>query len=253
MSAFDLSGRRALVTGSSRGIGLAIAEALATAGAAVVLHGRDRAALAAAAERLKGRGAHADCVVADLAGDDGPAALAAEVTDRFGGVDILVNNAGINIRNRLPDISRQDWDLVMRLDLTACMLLSQKLAPRMAENRFGRIVNVGSIMSVVTRPGIAAYTAAKHGLAGLTKTLAAELGPAGVTVNCVAPGFVLTEGTAVHQSNPEFMAMVEKRTPVGRWGTTEEIGGSVVFLASAAAGFVNGHVLVVDGGLTATI
>lgn len=249
---FSLRGRRALVTGSSRGIGLAIAEAMAAAGSEVILHGRDTAALAAARAAIVAAGGRATIVTGDLADPDGPRALAAAAL-AGGAVDILVNNAGINIRQSLPDLTTEAWDTVLRLDLSAAIFLAQALTPGMIAAGWGRIVNIGSIMSVRARAGIPAYAAAKHGLAGITKALAAELGPKGVTANAVAPGFVLTEGTAVHQGNPAFMEMVEKRTPAGRWGSPQDIAGAIVYLASDAAGFVNGHTLMVDGGLTATI
>jgi gluconate 5-dehydrogenase len=250
---FSLKGKRALVTGASRGLGLAIAEALAAAGASVVLHGRDEAALERARQAFAAHGWPAETVRCEAEDEAALRAMAAQLLGRHGRIDILVNNAGINIRKGLLEASHTDWQRVLDIDLSACFVLAQALAPRMIEAGWGRIVNVGSVMSVTSRAGIPAYAAAKHGIAGLTRALAAELGAKGVTVNAICPGFFLTEANQVHLGNPAFSAWVRQRTPLGRWAEPKELGGAAVFLASDAASYVNGHLLMVDGGLTATI
>jgi gluconate 5-dehydrogenase len=247
---FSLSGRRALVTGSTRGIGLAIARALGSSGARVVLHGRQETAPTAIAE---GADWVAGYVGSDLSSDDGISHLLERISATHGRIDVLVNNAGINIHASLKDTTRPDVEQVFRVDVTACLLLAKALSRPMVEQGWGRIINIGSIMSLVTRARNPAYTAAKHALAGLTKALAAELGPTGVTVNAIAPGYVETDATAALLKDPEFRAFVERRTPAGRWGRPEDISSAAVYLASEGASFVNGHVLVVDGGLTVTI
>ena len=252
-SATNLAGRTALVTGSSKGIGRAIAEALADAGARLVIHGRDAAVLAGVAAGLPGAERGHGWVAGDLDEQASARDVARRAIERHGRIDILVNNAGINIRKGIREATAADWSAVIDLDLTACFALAQEVAPGMVEGGWGRIVNVGSVMSVIARSGIPAYAAAKHGLAGLTKALAAELGASGVTVNAVAPGFVMTDLTRAQLADPDFAAMVRRRTPAGRWGEPREIGSVVAFLASDAASYVNGHVLLVDGGLTATV
>lgn len=250
---FSLQGKRALITGASRGLGLAIAEALAGAGAATLLHGRDQAALQRAQERFAAQGwtcATATCEVTD---ESAVRAMARDLLARHGRIDILVNNAGGNIRKGLLEATSAQWREVLEMDLTACFALAQELAPAMIAAGWGRIINIGSVMSVLSRAGIPAYAAAKHGVAGLTRALAAELGAKGVTVNAICPGFFLTEANQVHLDNPRFDTWVKERTPLGRWGDPAELGGAAVFLASQAGSYVNGHLLMVDGGMTASM
>lgn len=247
---FGLDGRRAFVTGASRGIGRAIACSLAQAGAELILHGRDEAALSGVVEAIRAAGSKASALTGELSDRTATRHLADRVLES-GPVDILVNNAGINIRNELQDLADEEWDRVMEIDLSSVFLLSKEFARGMLDRRWGRIINIGSIMSTISRPGILAYTSAKHGLVGLTKGLAAELGPAGVTVNAIGPGFVRTEATQVHKGG--FAEMVVQRTPAKRWGEPSDIAGAAVFLASDAAAYVNGHLLVVDGGFSVSI
>lgn len=248
---FDLSGRVALVTGASRGFGLEIAKLFAEAGAMVVINGRHAETLQAAADVVRPHG-----LVETAAFDvgDAPAAEAAiaAIARTHGRLDILINNAGINIRKPLDAFTVDDWRQVLEVDLTAAFVLSRAAAPGMVQRRFGRIVNIGSVLSVKGRASIPAYTAAKHGLLGLTKSLAAELGPSGVTCNAIAPGYFETEINTELLKDEKFVRFVNERTPLRRWGKPEELAGAALYLASPAASYVNGHLLTVDGGMTTT-
>lgn len=250
---FRLDGQVALVTGASRGFGLEIAKLLAKAGAHVVLNGRHADTLRQAAEQVRAQGGSAEAAAFDVA--DAPAAEAAidAIIGRHGRLDVLVNNAGINIRRPLAEYALADWQQVINTNLTAAFVLARAAGMAMARQGSGRIINIGSVLSVVGRATIPAYTASKHGIAGLTKALAAELGPQGVTCNAIAPGYFETEINAELMQKPEFVAFVTGRTPLRRWGRPEELAGVVLFLASGAASYVNGHVLVVDGGMTTTL
>jgi gluconate 5-dehydrogenase len=248
---FDLSGRVALVTGASRGFGVEIAKLFAEAGAMVVINGRHAETLQAAAETVRSHGL-VEVAAFDVA--DAPAAEAAvaAIEKTHGRLDILINNAGINIRKPLDAFTLDDWRQVLEVDLTAAFALSRAVAPGMVKRRFGRIVNVGSVLSVKGRASIPAYTAAKHGILGLTKSLAAELGPAGVTCNAIAPGYFETEINRDLLKDENFVRFVNERTPLRRWGRPEELAGAALYLASPAASYVNGHLLTVDGGMTTT-
>ncbi len=250
---FSLKGMVALVTGSSRGLGHSMARGLAQAGAHVVINGRDEAAAKARAEEFTNQGLDASFEAFDTREADAAAHAVESVLARRGKIDILVNNAGIASRLALEDITDEAWQSVIDMNLTSCFRLTRLVAPSMKKQRFGRIVMTSSIMSLVPRPGIAAYTAAKGGLTALTRGLAAELGPHGITCNAIAPGYIATELVAALKNNPEFDAYIRKRTPAGRWGEPDELAGPVVFLASPAASYVNGHLLVVDGGMSTTL
>jgi gluconate 5-dehydrogenase len=250
---FSLKGKRALITGASRGLGYAIAEALASAGAQTILHGRDLGALERAKGAFTQRGWACSTITCEMTDESAVRGMARRVLEQHGRIDILVNNAGANIRKGLLEATSADWRAVLEMDLTACFALAQELAPGMIEAGCGRIINIGSVMSVLSRAGIPAYAAAKHGVAGLTRALAAELGKKAVTVNAICPGFFLTEANQVHLQNSKFTTWVEERTPLGRWGDPKEVGGAAVFLASDAGSYVNGHLLMVDGGLTASM
>lgn len=249
---FDLSGQVALITGASRGFGLEFAKLFAEAGATVIINGRHPETLQTAAEIVRRHGA-VDIAAFDVA--DIPAGEAAidGIEKAYGKLDILVNNAGINIRKPLGDLTLDDWRTVVEVDLTAAFALARRAALGMAKRGYGRIINIGSVLSVKGRANIPAYTAAKHGILGLTKSFAAELGASGVTCNAIAPGYFETEINRELMENKAFVQFVNERTPLRRWGKPEELAGAALFLASPAASYVNGHLLAVDGGMTTTI
>ena len=248
---FDLSGRLALVTGAGSGLGLAIARGLAAAGARVVLNGRTRAKLDAAATLLRGEGLAVEVAPFDVADPDTVRSGVAAVQASFGPVDILVNNAGIQHRAPIVDFSDADWRRLMATNLDAPFYMARAVIPAMQAKRAGKIINIASLASTLARPTTVPYQTSKGGIAMLTRGLAVELAPFNIQVNAIAPGFFRTEMNAALTGNPEFSAWVEKRTPAGRWAAPEELAGAAVFLASAASAFVTGQILYVDGGFTA--
>ena len=250
---FSLEGRVALVTGASRGLGWAIAEAFAEHGAHVVLSSRDQAALEKRAAELEKCGHSAQARAFDATDRAAGAAAVAAVQAEHGRIDILVNNAGMVHRDTIAELADEDWDRVIETNLTAAFRLARDAARHMAARGHGRIINTASIMSLVARPGVASYVASKGGLAALTRALAVEFGPRGVTSNAIAPGYIVSDMTANLHDDPEFDSFVRTRTPLGRWGEAREIGAVALFLASDASSYVNGHLLVADGGLTAAL
>jgi gluconate 5-dehydrogenase len=250
---FRLDGRIALITGSSGGIGFALARALGQAGATLVLNGRDPARLEAARALLGGEGLVVHAQSFDVC--DGAAAEAgvAAIESHVGAIDILVNNAGITRRGAFHELSLDDWQAVQRTNVDSLFLVGQAVAKRMVPRGQGRIINICSVMSELGRPGTSAYTASKGAAKMLTKAMAIDLGPLGINVNGIGPGYFKTEMTAKLVADPAFTSWIVGRTPSRRWGDVEDLGGAAVFLASDASRFVNGHILYVDGGVTASL
>ena len=253
LDSFRIDGRIALVTGSSAGIGLAFARALAQAGATVVLNGRDAARLQQAAAALRAEGHVVHERAFDVTRREAVDAAVAAIEAGVGPIDILVNNAGMQRRAPFQDFAAADWDAIMRTNLDSVFHVGQAVARRMIPRGRGRIVNTCSVMSEIGRPGIAPYTASKGALKMLTKGMAIDLGPLGITVNGIGPGYFRTELNQALVDDQAFSAWLVGRTPSRRWGELDDLAGAVVFLASDAARFVNGHILYVDGGVTATL
>jgi gluconate 5-dehydrogenase len=253
LSLFSLAGKRALVTGSSRGIGLAIAGALAGAGADVVLNGRDTEALGAATANLADSGVRARAVAFDVANSESVADGVDYIEREVGPIDILVNNAGMQHRAPLEDFPEDKFERLMATNVNSVFLVGQAVARKMIPRGAGKIINICSLMSGLARNSITPYAASKAAVANLTRGMATEWAKHRINVNGIAPGYFRTELNAALVANPEFNDWVEKRTPAGRWGEVAELGGAAIFLASDAASFVNGHILYVDGAFTATV
>lgn len=246
---FDLTGRRALITGASQGIGLALAQGLAAAGAQVVLNGRDAGRLAGAAARIPG--------AATLAFDVTDRAAVRAAVDGFEAagnpIDILVNNAGMQHRAPLESFPADAFERLLQTNIAGIFHVGQAVARHMIARGRGRIINIASVQTALARPGIAPYTATKGAVGNLTKGMATDWARYGLNCNAIAPGYFDTPLNAALVADPAFTAWLERRTPAGRWGRVEELQGACIFLASDAASFVNGHVLYVDGGITASL
>ncbi|MEC5406109.1 SDR family NAD(P)-dependent oxidoreductase [Paraburkholderia sp. MPAMCS5] len=250
---FDLTGRRALITGSSAGIGFALARGLAGAGAQVVLNGRSEARLGEAVNSLREEGATAHAASFDVTSPEAVEAAIARIERDMGPIDILVNNAGMQRRAPLDQFSHAQWEELMKTNVDSVFLVGQAVARHMLVRRRGKIVNVCSVQSELGRPNIAAYTASKGAVKMLTKGMAIDWGQYGLQVNGLGPGYFKTELTEALVKDETFSAWLTGRTPARRWGDVEDLVGAAVFLSSDASNFVNGHILYVDGGITATL
>lgn len=250
---FTLKNRVALITGGTRGIGWACTQALGRAGAAVAVNGRDPARVAERVSALKAEGITAIPLPFDATDEAAMTDAVARTAAHFGRLDIAFANAGYTLRHATPGLSAEAFSAHLDLHVTSAFVLAREAVKIMAQQRHGRIVLMASIMGRVARAGIPAYVAAKAAVAGLAQALAGEFGKEGITCNAIAPGFIATELTEPLQTNPSFDAMIKARTPAGRWGKPEDIAAAVLFLASDQASYVNGHTLVVDGGLTTTM
>lgn len=251
---FDITGRVALVTGSSRGIGKALAKGLLEAGCTVVLNGRDAKTLEEARAELAGTfGDRVRTAAFDVTDSAEVAAGIARVEEEAGPLDILVNNTGVQHRAPLLEFTDEDWRRLVDTNLTSAFFVGREVARRMAPRGRGKIVNICSLQSEAVRPGIAPYSATKGGLKMLTKGMCADLGPLGIQVNGIGPGYFDTELTSALVADEEFSAWVRKRTPAGRWGNVEDLVGALIYLSSPASDFVNGQVLYVDGGMLSVL
>jgi gluconate 5-dehydrogenase len=250
---FDLSGRRALVTGSSQGIGLALAWALAGAGAAIVLNGRDETKLVRAASALREAGFTADVAVFDVTDRMAVTSVIDQIEAEMGAIDVLVNNAGIQRRAPLQDFAEDTWHEVVHTNLDSVFFVGQAVARHMIGRKRGKIINVCSVQSELGRATIAPYAATKGAVKMLTKGMCADWARHGLQINGLGPGYFETDLTRALVDDPAFTAWLCDRTPAGRWGQVAELGGTAIFLASAASDFVNGQVIYVDGGLTSVV
>jgi NAD(P)-dependent dehydrogenase (short-subunit alcohol dehydrogenase family) len=251
MSSPSLKGKVAVITGASRGLGKAMAVALASEGASLALVARDRAKLQETAQAVRQAGAEADIFTADVTSEEQVAQLEKDVTARFSHVHILINNAGINVRKSITDFTLAEWNSVIDTNLTAVFLMCRAFVPHMKGAGFGRIINMTSIMSHVSLPQRAAYSSSKAALLGLTRALSLELATENITVVGISPGPFATEMNLPLLNNPELNAQFISKIPVGRWGNVEEIGALARFLCSEQAGFITGTDILIDGGWTA--
>ncbi|MBF9195113.1 SDR family oxidoreductase [Microvirga terrestris] len=251
---FDLTGKTALVTGSSGGLGLAMARGLAEAGTAVILNGRDEAKLAAAAQALAAAGHQVTTSSFDVS-DEAAIMAAFDGFDRAGtNIDILVNNAGIQLRKPMVDLAADEWRRVIETNLTSAFMVGREAARRMiARGQGGKIINIGSLTSEVARATVAPYTAAKGGIKQLTRSMAAEWAVHGIQANAIGPGYIVTDMNKALVEDAKFDAWVRGRTPSGRWGMPDDLIGVAVFLASPASAYVNGQIIYVDGGMLAVL
>jgi gluconate 5-dehydrogenase len=253
MRLFDLSGKTALVTGSSRGLGRAFATALAQAGARVVLNGIDTARLDEAATAMRGDGFDVLTAAFDVTDEAAVTAAFARFDAAGLAIGILVNNAGIQFRKPMLELATADWQRVLDTNLTAAFLCGREAARRMVPRGAGKIINVGSLTSELARATVAPYTVAKGGVKMLTRAMAAEWGEHGIQANAIGPGYMLTDMNRALIDNPAFDAWVKARTPARRWGRPEELAGTVIYLASSASDYVNGQIIYADGGMISVL
>jgi len=250
---FDLTGRTALVTGSSRGLGRAMAEGLAQAGARILVNGTDAARVEASVKEMRQAGYEADAAAFDVTAEDQIVA-AFERFDAEGiAVDILVNNAGIQFRKPMVELATADWQRVIDTNLTSAFVIGREAAKRMVARGQGKVINIGSLTSALARATVAPYTVAKGGIKMLTQAMAAEWAEHGIQANAIGPGYMLTDMNEALIANPTFDAWVKGRTPSKRWGRPDELIGAAVFLAAPASNYVNGQIIYVDGGMLAVL
>jgi len=250
---FDLTGQRALITGSSQGIGFALARGLAGAGAEIVLNGRDEAKLSAAAAELAAEGAVVHQLAFDATDHDAVKAAVDGFEATTGPIDILVNNAGMQHRTELHNFPADAFERLLQTNVASVFHVGQAVARHMIKRGRGKIINIASVQTALARPGIAPYTATKGAVGNLTKGMATDWAQYGLNCNAIAPGYFDTPLNAALVADADFSAWLAKRTPAGRWGNVDELVGAAVFLSSAASSFVNGHTLYVDGGITASL
>lgn len=253
MTLFDLTGRTALITGSSLGIGRALATGLAQAGARIVMNARNAERLEEAAESLRGEGADVDMLAFDVTEPQAVRGAIDGYEAEHGPIDILINNAGMQHRTPLEDFPPEMFETLMLTNVTSAFYVGQSVARHMIGRGRGKIINIASVQAALARPGIAPYTATKGAIANLTKGMTTDWAKHGLNCNAIAPGYFDTPLNAALVADPEFSAWLEKRTPAGRWGQVEELVGAAIFLSSEASSFVNGHTLYVDGGITASL
>ncbi len=247
---FDLSGRVALVTGASRGLGQYFGRALAKAGADIIVTSRKKEDLAEFAAEIEGMGRRVACLDLDVRNFDSIQQMAEDAASAFGRIDILVNNAGCNVRKNSMEITWDDWNLVLDTNLRGTFFVAREIAKHMLPNNYGRIINIGSVTSVFGYAGLAPYCASRGGTKQLTMSLADEWGPHGVTVNCLAPGWFKTAQNAVMYEDEEWVSYLSDRIPVKRPGQPNDLDGAVVFLASEESRYLTGQTLLIDGGIT---
>jgi gluconate 5-dehydrogenase len=250
---FDLSGKTALITGSSRGLGFAFAEGLGGCGATIVLNGTNPERLEQSAAKLSDKGITVHCAAFDVTDTAAIARAIPEIEATTGGIDILINNAGVQHRVPLEDFPEADWRRVMETNLMAPFLLTQAVVPAMIQRRAGKIINICSLTSEVGRQSIGPYVTSKGGLKMLTKQMAVEWAKHNIQANAIGPGYTTTEMNTALMENPEFNAWVCSRTPAGRWADPDELAGAAIFLSSKASDFVNGQIIYVDGGFLSTM
>lgn len=252
-SLFDLTGKSALITGSSQGIGYALATGLAASGAKIILNGRDQTKLQSAADRLSAAGVDVQTLRFDATDHYAVRAAVDGFEKTSGAIDILVNNAGMQHRTELENFPPEAFEKLLQTNVASVFHVGQAVARHMIDRKSGKIINIASVQSALARPGIAPYTATKGAVTNLTKGMATDWAKHGLQCNAIAPGYFDTPLNAALVADPDFSEWLAKRTPAGRWGNVEELVGACVFLSSAASSFVNGHTLYVDGGITASL
>ena len=253
MKIFDLTGKVALITGSSQGIGFALAEGLAEAGAKIILNGRDEKKLITAKKKMQQKYEDISYLSFDVTDYSSVERKIAQYFDQNSGIDILVNNAGMQHRAPLEDFPADKFELLMKTNVSSVFNVGQAVAKRMIKKGQGKIINIASVQTALARPGIDPYTATKGAVANLTKGMATDWAPKGLQVNAIAPGYFNTPLNAALVADPDFSAWLKKRTPTGRWGEVNELVGACIFLAAPSSSFINGQTIFVDGGITASL